>query len=72
MRRRTEPTEFEVAAGRLAEAWSTFVLTLGRSLYLDKVLDFLLDLGAAWRLMLVDAIRREPHKRAQRRGWKRG
>jgi hypothetical protein len=24
-----------------------------------------------WWLMLVDAIRREPHKRAQRRGWKR-
>jgi hypothetical protein len=32
---------------------------------------FLAALGAVWRLMLVEAIRRAPPKRAQRQGWKR-
>jgi hypothetical protein len=32
----------------------------------------LATLGAVWRLMLVEALRRAPPKRAQRQGWKRG
>jgi hypothetical protein len=32
---------------------------------------FLAALGGVWRLMVLDCIRRAPHKRAQRQGWKR-
>jgi hypothetical protein len=28
-------------------------------------------LGAVWQLMLVEALRRAPPKRAERQGWKR-